>query len=183
MSSDLQRQHERARANFLLRGLGVTASFLRPGDDRGEPDMLYTLSNGKTLGVEVATAYYSDEEARADWTLARGDRPSPPRGVETRPQMYWHEDDLCARLRSELLDKCDKRYGGADHVWLCLHAHAALSDRASVSKCVRHLRRLIPPTHGFEAIYLTYTGSIHEDEKARIFVLFRRALGAMCKGG
>ena len=63
---DLKRRHERARGDVLLRRLGITATFVRPGDDQGEPDVIYTLGNGETLGIEVATAYYSDADAQAE---------------------------------------------------------------------------------------------------------------------
>src|SRR5947209_2701278 len=94
MSSDLKRRHERARCASLLRRLGITASFVRPGDDQSEPDMIYTLGNGETLGIEVATAYYSDDEAKADWTLARGVRQLPPDGVDVRPMMTSPADRI-----------------------------------------------------------------------------------------
>ena len=172
MSSD-KRRHERARCDILLRRLAITASFVRPGDDKGEPDMIYALGNGETLGIEVATAYYSDADAQAEWTLVRGARPSPAGGTEALDTKSWPDDLIHDRLQAELIDKCGKRYVGADHIWLCLHEHTALSNHDSVADSVRRLR--VPRTHGFEAIYLTYVGSIDESDDIKVFRLFGRA--------
>ena len=170
MTGDLKRRHERAVSDALLQALGIDAAFLRPGDDQGEPDMIYMVRNAETLGIEVATAYYSDDEARADWTLARGDRPFPPEGVEVRKGMWSPDDLICDRVQAELIDKCAKRYTGADRVWLCIHQEAPLNDRASVTECVQRLR--VPTTHGFETIYLTYTAPMHEGGNREVVALF-----------
>jgi hypothetical protein len=85
--------------------------------------------------------------------------------------MNWPDELICDRVQAELIDKCEKRYVGADHIWLCVHEHALLNDHASVAECVRRVR--VPRTHGFEAIYLTYTGSMHENDDVKVFCLFR----------
>ena len=119
---DLKKQHERGVCDRLLYALGVQASFERYGNERDEPDVIYRLGEGSTLGIEVATAYYDDADAKAEWTLARGVRPSPPDGIEAR--VFRSPDDLlCERAQQELLDKCAKRYSGADCLWLCIEQH------------------------------------------------------------
>jgi hypothetical protein len=97
-------------------------------------------------------------------------RPSPAAGLEALDGNSWPDELICDRVQAELIDKCGKRYVGADHIWLCLHEHAALSDHASVAECVRRVR--VPRAHGFEAIYLTYTGSIDERDDVKVFRLF-----------
>lgn len=52
----LKEQHERAIADQLLNALQCDGKFLRRGKDDGEPDVIYSI-NGRTVGVEVATAY------------------------------------------------------------------------------------------------------------------------------
>jgi hypothetical protein len=155
--------------------VSVSARFIRHGNDRDEPDLLYRLSTGKTLGIEVATAYYNDQEARADWTLARGVRPLPSEGYELRPVLMSPDDLICDRVQQELLDKCSKRYVGADAVWLCIHQDAGLSDQQSVSDCVQRLS--IPADHRFDAMYLTYLAPTHEGGKLHAVPLFRREQG------
>jgi len=54
--TDIKRRYEQAISDALLRALSIDAVFVRPGDDDREPDMIYTVQDGKTLGVEVATA-------------------------------------------------------------------------------------------------------------------------------
>ena len=56
-------------------------SSAREGNDRDEPEVIYKR-NGQTLGVEVATAYYEDSDAKQEWTLARGKREFPKEGYE-----------------------------------------------------------------------------------------------------
>jgi len=85
--------------------------------------------------------------------------------------METPDDLIYERVRGELIDKCRKRYAGADHVWLCLHEEAPLSNRASVAECAGLLHRHVPRTHGFEAIYLTYTGSMDECDDVKVFCL------------
>jgi len=168
---DLKKQHERAVCDRLLNALGIQASFQRYGNDRDEPDVIYRLPDGCTLGIEVATAYYDDADAKAEWTLARGVRPSPPESIEVR--MFQSPDDLiCERVQSELFDKCTKRYSRVDHVWLCVEQHGYFTDRASLVECARRLR--VPTEHGFEAIYLTHEGTLHEGGQPQAVTLYPR---------
>jgi hypothetical protein len=70
-------------ANELLNALGIQAAFVRLGNDNGEPDVVYER-DGHTLGIEIATAYYDNSDAKQEWTLARGERTMPPEGYEAR---------------------------------------------------------------------------------------------------
>lgn len=82
-SPELKRQHEKAVADELLKVLGMQATFRRLGDDRGEPDVLYDKED-RVLGIEVATAYYDNSDARQEWEHARGNRKMPADGYEFR---------------------------------------------------------------------------------------------------
>ena len=55
----LKEQHERAIADQLLNELQFAGKFLRHGKEDGEPDVIYSI-NGRTVGVEVTTAYLSE---------------------------------------------------------------------------------------------------------------------------
>jgi hypothetical protein len=71
MAHPLQRQHEIAVCNRLVKNLGISVSFVRSGDDHSEPDVIY-WDGDEILGIEVATAYYDDRQAEREWSLARG---------------------------------------------------------------------------------------------------------------
>lgn len=153
---DLKKQYEWAIADELLEACGVQTEFLRYGDDREEPDVIYRLPNEETLGIEVATAYYEDSDAKQEWTLTRGVRPHLPDGVELRLGGPIREPDklICERVQGELVDKCRRRYSGVVHVWLCIKRHAPLDDREAVEACIGTLT--VPTKHAFDAIYVTY---------------------------
>jgi hypothetical protein len=42
----------------------LDSKFLRHGEDDGEPDLLYSL-DGKTVGIEIATAFYHNKQAES----------------------------------------------------------------------------------------------------------------------
>jgi hypothetical protein len=67
----LKEQHEVAIGNALLKSLGYDGQFIGHGADGVEPDLIYLLA-GRRIGIEMATAYYDDRQARVEWQLARG---------------------------------------------------------------------------------------------------------------
>jgi hypothetical protein len=160
-AKEIQRTHERAVCDNLLRTLCMSPAFVRMGNDRGEADVIYLLKD-QLLGIEVGTAYYDELLAKQEWTLARGDRQFPKEGIEE----LWggtiaNPDDLiCSRIQGEIDDKCGKRYQGTELTWLCIEQRAPMSDAESVSKCVDHLK--IPTSHGFDSIYLFYLAPLHD---------------------
>jgi len=158
---DLKREHEKAASDELLKALDIKASFKRLGDDTGEPDVIYERE-GKTLGIEVATAYYDESDARQDWQYARGERQMPPEGVEPRDAGVIPNPDalICRKVQKELDDKCAKQYQGTDETWLCIQQIAALSNAKSVKDCVASLK--IPSGHHFAQIHLLYLAPADE---------------------
>ena len=98
----LKKAHEHAACENLFRALGIEAEFICEGDDRNEPDMFYERA-GAILGIEVATAYYEDRDAKQEWTLARGERKLPQEGYEMREGgVIAHPDKLiCQRIQRE----------------------------------------------------------------------------------
>ena len=158
----IKKGHEKAVADQLLEVLGINATFVRNGDpNQREPDVIYTI-DGRTIGIEVATAYYEDSDARDEWTVAAGEREFPPEGFEPRSGGVLNGPDqmICERVQAEVNDKCGKRYTGADEFWLCIEQRAALSDAASVRECVESLT--VPPGHQFARLYVTYIAPLHE---------------------
>jgi hypothetical protein len=154
--------HEKAVADQLLATLQIAATFERQGDpSKNEPDVIYKL-DGRTVGIEVATAYYENTDAKDAWEIAAGEKPL--QAGEIRPRsggvVGSPDETICNRIQEELDDKCGKAYAGTDETWLCINQDAALSDAKSVAECVKNLE--IPPGRKFARIYLTYTAAVHE---------------------
>lgn len=160
-SRDLKREHEKFICDELFRVLGIGGEFIRMGDDRGEPDVIYRVQDN-TVGIEVGTAYYDETDARQEWTLARGERAFPAEGFEPRAAgVLLNPDDLiCRKVQHEIDDKCGKQYGGADEIWLCVEQRAPLSDAQSVSACAKQLR--ISKGDRFTKIYIFYLASLND---------------------
>ena len=159
---EIKRKHERAVADHLLEALKIGTKLERFGDPKNqEPDVIYKI-DGRNVGVEVATAYYENSDAKDQWEIAAGERPLA--AGERRPRsagVIANPDKLiCEKVQAELNDKCGRRYAGTDEMWLCINQQAPLSDAKSVEQCVKKLK--IPPGHKFTRIYLTYTAPLGE---------------------
>ena len=151
-----------AVADQLLMVEKINAAFERVGDaNQREPDCIYKIE-GRTIGIEVATAYYEDSDAQDEWEIATGERPLA--AGEIRPSsggVFENPDEsICDRVKGELRDKCGRAYIGTDETWLCINLDAPLSDAESITACVKELQ--LPPKYGFARIYLTYTAPEHE---------------------
>jgi hypothetical protein len=160
MTRHLKRQHEIAVCNRLLKNVALRATFLREGNDRDEPDVIYSCHD-ELLGIEVATAYYDDSQAEREWSLARG-KIRAPRGTVIP---IWSgespDEKIFTRIQQELEEKCSRKYTGVDRVWLCVAQQAALSgDRHIIAACLKRL--VIPTEHGFDKIYFHYQAPSHE---------------------
>ena len=148
----IKRQHEKVVCENLLNALKLRADFLREGDDKDEPDMLYMLDGGM-LGIEVGTAYYSNSDAKQEWTLAAGERAFPSVGYEMREKgpIYNPDELICQRTQEIIFDKCKNKYS-TNNTWLCIQQRAPLNDSDSMTRCSENL--LIPQKHFFQSIYL-----------------------------
>ena len=112
-SRQQKEQHEIAIGNQFLNALECDHKFIRHGNDDGEPDIIYTVAD-KTVGLEIATVYCDDNQAKVEWQLARGIiKRDPPVWVITGS---WTEPDklVVARIQQELNDKCAKNYSGVE---------------------------------------------------------------------
>lgn len=161
----VKKGHEKAVVDQLLEAEKLDATFERDGDpDKKEPDAIFQ-TGGRTVGVEVATAYYDEADAQDEWEIATGEHPLAPGEIRPSSTGIMRNPDqmICEMVQEELEDKCGKTYEGAAEIWLCINMIAALSDAASVAECLKNLK--VPERHGFSRIYLTYTSPEHEGRK------------------
>lgn len=159
---EIKQGHEKAVADQLLEALKIIATFERNGDpDKNEPDAIYKI-DGRTVGIEVATAYYEDSDAKDATQIAAGERPLEPGEIRPRSGGVLGGPDqmICERVQGELEDKCGKQYAGTDETWLCINQDAALSDAKSTEEGVKGLK--VPAGHKFAKVYLTYTAPLNE---------------------
>ena len=171
-AKQLQKQHEKSVCERLINCLNLDAKFDRYGNDVNEPDCIYRVDE-YLLGIEVATAYYEDIDAKQEWTLARGEREFPKRGYEERwgGALKNPSDLICTRIQKEIIDKCSKKYSGADKIWLCVEERAALSDEISMKECLELIQ--ITKTSSFHAIYLLHLAPSHEGGNYKAFEIYK----------
>lgn len=116
----IKRGHEFAVAQRFvefLRGEGYDVGDLRSGDiGKREPDAVFDL-DGQPTGLEVACAYYDDDEARDTWWIARG------HPEQSRRLQQPGEDLRETVMRSRVLKNPDEALGA--ELNRTLHAHAA----------------------------------------------------------
>ena len=107
---EVKEAHEKAIGRQLLKALKLNGKFLRHGEDDGEPDLIYSL-DGKTMGIEIATAFYHNEQAEIESQLALGKLESARFGT---PLGVPNDQDkvILSGARWELNDKCSKSYSG-----------------------------------------------------------------------
>ena len=122
---EVKEGHEKAIGRQLLKALKLNGKFLRHGEDDGEPDLIYSL-DGKTVGIEIATAFYHNKQAEIESQLALGKLKSGRFGT---PLDVPNDQDkvILSRAQWELNDKCSKSYSG-DEVWLCIDLQAPLLE-------------------------------------------------------
>jgi len=163
-----QHCHEKRTGDSLLGALGIQAEFLRHGDEKSEPDLLYTIG-GQTVGIEVTSAYYDRNHASAEWS------PDTPEVTAENPEWrpYWSGECsvslLAASAQKQLTRKAGKPYRGADSIWLCLHCDGAINDVAEYEALAKNLR--IPDAHVFQRFFLTVEASLFEWGGFRAFDL------------
>ena len=165
-------QHEIAVARALLLTLGHNAQFVRHGLDGIEPDVIFS-SDGLTLGIEIATAYYNEDDAKADWDLARGISQFDSDSIAPLGPILIGPDKLIASaVQRELDDKCSKTYSRTDLVWLCVYEHAALAEVSETEDLITRLK--IPNKHPFEKIYLGFYAPLGDGGGFRVYDLLEK---------
>ena len=160
MQTNLKRQHETAVGNRLIRSLSLPATFLRGGNDRDEPDVIYSWE-GALLGIEVVTAYYDDPYAKDVWDLALGKTHIPTGGMLCLGSGVVTVEKMFARIQHEINEKCLRTYRNVDRTWLCV-AHQGPEETHVIADYVERL--VVPAKHGFERIFIDYQAPINEDD-------------------
>jgi hypothetical protein len=164
----LKEQHEIAIGNALLATLGHNCEFIRHGLDGVEPDVIYSL-HGRILGIEIATAYYDEAQATAEWQLARGISKFDSLGIAKIGS--WNEPDklISAQVQREIDDKCSKSYSGVDTAWLCIEQHAPLAEVAETLDLIARLR--IRSENPFVKLYLGFYANAGDGGGFRVYDL------------
>jgi hypothetical protein len=162
----LKEQHEIAIGNALLATLGHNVEFIRHGLDGIEPDLIYSVAE-RTIGIEIATAYYDNAQAKAEWQLARGISKFDSHGIAKIGS--WSEPDklISSQVQREIDDKCSKSYSGVDVAWLCIEQHAALADVAETRDLIARL--IVPGDHPFEKLYLGFYAQAGDGGGFRVY--------------
>jgi hypothetical protein len=149
--------HEKSVADELLDVLRIKPLGSRQGNPgKKEPDRIYRIDK-KTIGIEVVTAYYSDEEAKATAEAAA----EKPIAEEIMPgeTIGSPDDSMCDPIKECVEEKCKKVYSGADETWLCINADATITESAVIEKCAKSLKI---PKHGFTRLFVTQRKSANE---------------------
>jgi hypothetical protein len=149
---EVKEGHEKAIGDQLLRALKLEGKFLRHDEDDGEPGLIYSL-DGKTVGIEIATAFYHNKQAEIESHLALGKLKSGRFGT---PLGVPNDQDkvVLSRAQWELNDKFSKSYSG-DEVWLCIDLqapHLEISEAEQLADAIT-----LPPRHKFARIYFGFS--------------------------
>lgn len=149
-------EHEKAVADELLESLKIKPTdFCQGNPDKREPDRLYRIDK-KIVGIEVVTAYYTEQEAKMTAEIA-AEKPLAPDGIRIGAVIGGPDDAICESIQEALNEKCAKKYSGCDETWLCINTDAALTTMAVIKECVKDLE---VPENAFSRIFVT----VHELE-------------------
>src|SRR5262245_49843987 len=112
----VQDEHERGTGATFMKWYnnenGTNFTFVGRADEA--PDLVYR-DGSRELGLEIATAYYDNEDAKVAWMGARHvpNAPTEWSGVN-------FDDSLLENINSEIVDKCGKDYGRNCVLVLCV---------------------------------------------------------------
>lgn len=148
---EVREVQEKTIGDQFLSALKLEGKFLRHGEDDSETDLLYSLE-GKTLGIEIATAFYHNQQAEIESQLALGKFKSTLFGA---PRAVTNDQDrvIVSIARWELDDKCAQKYAGHE-VWLCIELQAPRLKIAEAAQLADAIS--IPARHNFARIYFGF---------------------------
>ena len=170
-------QHEFAIGCRLIEALGCPASYVGHGIDGVEPDQVYSIA-GKRIGIEVSTAFYERRHGESEWKfvngkLARGENGITPIYKNFGPGAITPTESLdvllLTSLQYELDDKCGINYQNVDEAWLCIEAHASLTEVWEMDRLVKQLQ--LPSDHRFKRIYVCFYPSTRDGGGFRVYNL------------
>ena len=149
MANDgLKRQHERAAGERLLAWLKShrgSAYAIREQPDPPKPDLIIG-NEFETIGLEVVTAYYSEQEAAQRWQWAREEDHASGMSVVDP------DGQLREFVEANIGTKCQKRYVSDGPIWLLVDSCPPLTTERHIDDFVPSIR--IPSRPPFAAIYL-----------------------------
>ena len=141
--------HEAAVGDELLELLKIKPSSRAGNPDKKEPDRIYRIDT-KTIGLEVVTAYYSEQEAKTS-AEAAAEKPLEAGEMRLGGSIGAPDESMCDAIKKRLDEKCKKTYSGADQTWLCIEADATITELATIEQCVKELA---VPEHSFARVFV-----------------------------
>ena len=137
----------------MLDVLRIAYTSIRSGNaDIGEPDCVITTPIG-FLGIEVTTAYYSEQQAKAEWRPDRYTK-SGPLGILYPPSEDEPDRKLADAILSRIKEKKNKRYSGVGQCILLVPMDAQMTDDDFIIQNLPPLRSALGNAAPFSAIYL-----------------------------
>lgn len=147
-----KQKREIAIGNRFLKELQFDHTFIRHGDDDGEPDLIYRIM-GRDVGFEIVAAYYHNDQAKMERQLAAGELKSVPGSFGIKLGVPNDQDKvITSQTQKELNKKCLKQYSGRE-VWLFVYLEAPLLEMHEFEELAA---AIIIPRHNFARIYIGF---------------------------
>jgi hypothetical protein len=157
MPSQTQFDHEEFCAKALVSLCREPVEFTRRGNDKTEPDMIFSGEND-SLGIEVTTAFFQGDEDDPNAHARNAFKYTEKSHFKDQKcQIIWQGTDSYLRLekslKTQLAKKCGKSYRSPARVWLCIYAEReALVELSELDAITERLE--VPAKHPLERIFV-----------------------------
>lgn len=153
----LKQQHELWACHTLLNLLSPHHAKLTVGNPHHhQPDIITTLDQ-QTLGIEVTTVYYDQDQAKQAWDELQGQVAQPDQAL--LDQLHQTDQVLIYNTQQALNRKADKNYQSYQQLWLLVVISQPFKSIQTATK----LPHILHPPVNFDDIYLLYQQSDSPD--------------------